>query len=131
MINIMIVDDEEEVAQLFAESLAQSGFRVSVYCDGSAALNSCVHSRYSLVIIDVNMPNIDGISLLQMIRAQRPGMPCILLSGRGVPRNNEIILEADAFVLKIDGPRKLLSSVIQVLARRGINAGSSQTDASI
>jgi len=127
MIKIMLVDDDMDVAQLFSETLTDAGFDVAVFTDGRAALNSCVSIRYALVIADINMPDIDGLSLMQMIRAQRPAMPYIFLSGQRAPDKSQIIQNADAFVLKIDGPRKLISKVIEVLALKGGDAGTSQS----
>ena len=131
MIRIMLVDDNVEVAQIFAETLIEAGFEVDVFTNGLAALNSCVSIRYAMVIADVNMPDIDGLTLLNMIRAQRPAMPYIFLSGRGAPNNTNIIQNADAFVLKGGGTKELISKVIEVLALKGADAGTSQSSAKI
>ncbi len=131
MIKIMLVDDNADVANLFSEILTDAGFSVDVFTTGRAALTSCVSVRYAMVIADINMPDIDGLALLQMIRAQRPSMPYIFISGRNAPRDQSIVQNADAFVLKIDGPRDLAGKVIEVLAAKGRDAGTSQSVAAI
>ena len=131
MIKIMLVDDNPDVADLFSEILTEAAFSVDVFTTGRAALNSCVSVRYAMVIADINMPDIDGLALLQMIRAQRPLMPYIFVSGRNAPRDENIVQNADAFVLKIDAPRDLTRKVIEVLAAKGQDAGTSQSLAAI
>lgn len=122
---LMLVDDDAQVAEMFGEALTEAGFVVDVFTTGIEALNSCIDCRYAMVIADVNMPDIDGISLLQMIRAQRPNMPYIIISGGGAP-SHEVVADADAFVQKIDGPFNLVRKVRYVLSVKGTEAGSSQ-----
>ena len=126
MVKIMLVDDNIEIASLFGEILTDAGFEVDTFTDSLTALNSCVSVRYSLVIADVGMPGIDGMSLIQMIRAQRPGMPYIFLSGRNAPNSGEVIQNADAFILKTAAPRELVGKLVEVLALKGGDAGTSQ-----
>ena len=130
-VSIMLVDDDTDVAQMFGEVLTDEGFMVDVFTSGMEALNSSVDCRYALVIADINMPDIDGISLLQMIRAQRPNMPYIVISGAGAPDGNEVIKSADAFVPKTKGPFFLVDTVREVLSRKGTQAGSSQCASAI
>lgn len=127
----MLVDDNKEVAQMFGETLSEAGFDVDVFTDGVTALNNCVSVRYALVISDINMPDVDGLSFMQMLRAQRPLMPYIFLSGRGAPDNSQIVQNADAFVLKIDGPRNLINRILEVLALKGSDAGTSQSNCAV
>lgn len=131
MVKIMLVDDNSEIADLFGEILREGGFDVDVFTDTLTALNSCVTVRYSLVIADINMPGIDGMSLIQMIRAQRPGMPYIFLSGRNAPNSSEVIQNADAFILKTAAPRDLIGTLAHVLALKGDDAGTSQALGSV
>jgi CheY-like chemotaxis protein len=77
------------------------------------------------------MPEIDGLSLIQMLRAQRPLMPYIFLSGRGAPDATQTVQNADAFVLKIDGPQNLIRRILDVLAVKGRDAGTSQSGCAV
>ena len=131
MVKIMLVDDNKEVAQMFGEALAEAGFDVDVFTNGVTALNHCVSVRYALVVSDINMPDVDGLSFMQMLRAQRPLMPYIFLSGRGAPNNTQIVQNADAFVLKIDGPQNLINRILDVLALKGRDAGTSQSNLAV
>ena len=131
MVRVMVVDDNKEVGDLYGEALMAAGFEVDVFCDGIQALNNCVRVRYALVVLDIKMPDIDGLAFMQMLRAQRPLMPYIFISGQAAPGNTRIVQNADAFVLKIDGPRKLVSTVIDVLANKGDNAGTSQSNCAV
>ena len=131
MIKIMLVDDNVEVAEMFGEALTEAGFSVDVFTDALSALNGCVRVRYALVVADISMPGIDGLSMMQMIRAQRPLMPYIFLSGRGAQDDSQVVQNADAFVLKIDGARTLIAKITEVLARKGSDAGTSQSSSAI
>ena len=127
MATIMLVDDDIDVAEIIGECLSEAGYTVDVFTSGIEALNSCVDCRYAMVIADINMPEIDGLSLLQMIRAQRPHMPYLVMSGGFASMDSEVIRSADSFHYKTDGIVKLLKKVQAILILKGTNAGTSQT----
>lgn len=78
---VLIVDDEQQLRRLFMRSLGKAGYDVSEAKDGAEALALVQAQRFDLVISDVQMPDIDGMQLLQALRAFDPGLPVALVSG--------------------------------------------------
>jgi two-component system chemotaxis response regulator CheY len=69
MANILIVDDSNMLRDMLKTTLQEGGYsQVSEACDGAKALNLAKSSQYDLIITDVNMPNMDGFTLLQELR---------------------------------------------------------------
>ena len=77
---ILVVDDEPRVADLVAELLADEGYRVRLARDGMAALDEVARDPPDLVVSDVMMPRLDGLTLTQRLRAQGSGVPVVLMS---------------------------------------------------
>jgi UDP-3-O-acyl N-acetylglucosamine deacetylase len=80
---ILVVDDEAGVRRSVRGVLADEGFRVLEAEDGRGALQLITDERPGLVILDIWMPEMDGIELLRHIRDSHPGMPVIVISGHG------------------------------------------------
>lgn len=131
MSRILVVDDDPQVAELYGEALRVFGHEVDVVTDGMTALNNCVRCRYALVVSDINMPDIDGVDLLEMIRAQRPGMPYVYITAHQPTPASIKIWKSDAFVRKQDGVSVLVRKVNEILKDKGSDAGTSQTQESV
>lgn len=93
--NILVVDDEPDIRSLVSEILADEGYRVAVAEDGGTARDALRERRPDLILLDVWMPDIDGISLLKEW-SETDGLPCpvIMMSGHG---NVETAVEATRF----------------------------------
>ena len=78
----MVVDDEVAIRDLIREVMQLAGFEVSVCEDGLTALNLIRRERFDLIILDVNLPKLDGFALLQKVRESAPSQPIILISAR-------------------------------------------------
>jgi DNA-binding response OmpR family regulator len=78
--SILVVDDNHEVAELLVELLDEEGYRVRYAFDGHAALSEIAHSAPDLVLADVMMPKLDGISLAKQLRARGSTIPVVLMS---------------------------------------------------
>ncbi|MGD0089371.1 MAG: response regulator [Planctomycetota bacterium] len=128
MATIALVDDDPEVLGFYTEVLAEAGHQVHPFTTGREAARACVECRFAMVICDVNMPDIDGTQLMQTIRAQRPHMPFIFISGNPAHHFTQAIMGADRFFVKADNPDVLLRMVESVLQVKGVDAGSSETD---
>ncbi|MFZ1128092.1 PAS domain S-box protein [Methanoregula sp.] len=92
MITVLYVDDEPdllEIGKLFLES--SGDFHVDTETSARAALAALGQARYDAIVSDYLMPDMDGISLLRQVRAQFPGMPFILYTGRG---REDVVIEA-------------------------------------
>lgn len=80
---VLIVDDEDAVRELVAHSVERLGFAARVACNGEQAISGFepFAQRYSLVILDLKLPGIDGIEVLRKLREIRPDIPVVLMSG--------------------------------------------------
>src|SRR5881398_2742233 len=80
---ILVVDDEENIRHTLRGVLADEGFEVLEAPDGRRALELLQHAAPRLAIVDVWMPEMDGIELVERMRNQAPGVPIIVISGHG------------------------------------------------
>jgi DNA-binding NtrC family response regulator len=79
--NILIVDDEEEFRDLTSKRLEKKGLKVKAAESGEKALEILEHSYTDVVLLDVKMPGMDGIETLRRIRAMKPLVEVVLLTG--------------------------------------------------
>jgi DNA-binding NtrC family response regulator len=78
---ILIVDDEPEVLEICSRVLSRSGYFVHAAEDAARARQYLDKETYDLVILDIHMPDEDGISLLKHVHALHPALPAILITG--------------------------------------------------
>ena len=120
---ILIVDDFHDARELYATYLSHAGFSVFTARDGMAAVNIALQVRPDVIVMDLSMPHLDGISATQRIRQdpQTRHIPVILLTGypqRAIERG---ALEAgvDVFLTKPCLPEDLETQIRQVNQPRG------------
>ena len=81
--HILLVDDDPEICGIVKEYLALEGYRVSVAHDGSGMRAVIGQSPVDLVLLDVKLPDADGLTLARMLRAENSGAGIIIVTGRG------------------------------------------------
>ena len=117
----LVVDDDRVLADLLAFTLRREGFEVIQALDGVAALERWAEEQPDLIVLDVNMPKLDGFAVCRRIRAQA-NTPIILLTVRG--EEDDIVhgleLGADDYIPKPFSPRQLVARVHAVLRRAGV-----------
>jgi CheY-like chemotaxis protein len=116
-ITILCVDDEETPRTLRKLILQKQGYQVVTAGSGAEALEMLNRANIDLVLSDQMMPGMTGTELTKSVKAMRPAMPVILISGV-----NEIPEEAsyaDRFISKIGGPELLFKTVLDVLTAYG------------
>ena len=120
---VMVVDDEERLVRLVSTYLEQEGFRVVGARDGREALFAARQEKPDLIILDVMMPEMDGLEFLRLHRKERE-TPVILLTARVEETDRVLGLElgADDYVTKPFSPRELTARVRAVLRRSGQTA---------
>jgi len=96
-IKILVVEDEELIRDIFQQSLERWGFSVDTAPDGKTALEMCQKQSYQIVTTDVNMPLMDGITLLKHLKARWPFMEVIVVSGYATIENAIEALKIGAF----------------------------------
>ncbi|MBU3643462.1 MAG: response regulator transcription factor [Candidatus Nanopelagicaceae bacterium] len=79
---MLVVDDEHGIRTLLSEVLNIAGFQVTMAADGLDALNQIRKNKFDLVLLDVNLPKVDGFAILEKIRASAPTQPIIMISAR-------------------------------------------------
>lgn len=119
MIRILIVDDEPRIRQLIREYLEHEGFSCTEATDGSAALAQLSGSSFDLVLLDIMMPFVDGMTCLREMRARKITTPVIMLTARGEEYDRIAGLEggADDYIVKPFSPREMVARVKAVLSR--------------
>ncbi len=119
MAKILIVDDEPLIRELIREHLQHDGFVCEEATDGSAALAQLSSAHFDLIILDIMMPFMDGLTCLQEMRLRNLQTPVIMLTARGEENDKLAGLEngADDYVVKPFSPRELVARVKAVLAR--------------
>lgn len=119
MAKILIVDDEPRIRELIREHLQYAGYVCEEAGDGSAALSLLSGGGYDLVILDLMMPFMDGMTCLREMRTRHINTPVIILTARGEEYDKLAGLEggADDYVVKPFSPRELVARVKAVLNR--------------
>jgi two-component system OmpR family response regulator len=118
--HILIVDNDAPLRDVVHVALTLAGFSVSEAADGASALAAVDRSHVDLVVLDVAMPVMDGLSCCRALRARPDGGPSIIfLTARDdeIDRINGLDLGADDYVTKPFSPRELVSRVRAVLRR--------------
>ena len=118
---VYVVDDDEDVARLVVAALQSFEFDTEVFRSGGALLRRLRTERPDLCIVDLGLPDMDGIELVREIgRGSSAGV--LILSGRGHPVDRVMGLElgGDDYVVKPFEPRELVARVRSILRRRGL-----------
>ena len=117
---VLVVDDDREIVQAIALLLEKEGYRVLRAYDGMEALEQAMDRSVRLMIIDVMMPRLDGLSAVMKLRERR-NLPIIVLSAKSEDTDKVLGLSmgADDYVTKPFGVMELLSRVRAVLRRAG------------
>lgn len=118
---VLVVDDEPEAVELVEFNLKGAGYDVTTASDGAEALNKARRIQPNLVILDVMMPEIDGMEVCKLMRRDpaTSGIPIIMLTAKAseVDRVLGLELGADDYVVKPFSPRELVLRVKKLLER--------------
>lgn len=117
---ILIIDDEPRIVEVVKLYLERDGFQVASASAGKQALERVNSYKPDLVILDLNLPDVDGLEVCRTIRKQSD-VPIIMLTGRGEEVDKIVGLEvgADDYVTKPFSPREIVARVRAVLRRHG------------
>ena len=118
MKNILVVEDEPEIARVIRDYLQAAGFTVRVAADGESALQSARASRPDLVVLDLGLPGRDGLDVTRELR-RTSDVPIVVVTARGDEADRIVGLElgADDYVVKPFSPKELVARV-RALFRR-------------
>lgn len=115
---VLLIEDDTRLAQLTARYLESHGARVVLAHDGAAGLREAAATAFDVVLLDLNLPGMDGIAVCQRLR-ERSDVPIVMLTARGDEADRVLGLEvgADDYVAKPFSSRELLARV-RAQARR-------------
>ncbi len=119
--NILIVEDEQKIADTLKFGLAENGYEVDVAYDGLIAKRMLQSNSYDLVVLDINLPGVNGYELCKFIRENDPQVPVIILTALSA-LNDKIEgydAGADDYVIKPFEFRELLMKIRALLRRSG------------
>lgn len=121
---LLIVDDDREIRSLLADYLETHGYTALTAADGNAMWTMLDQHKIDLLVLDLNMPGADGLTLCRNLRA-KSSLPVIMLTARAEPLDRILGLEmgADDYLPKPFEPRELLARIRSVL-RRSHHAGN-------
>jgi two-component system OmpR family response regulator len=117
---ILVVDDDAHIRQLLAFALGKAGMHIAEAGDGEAALAQVARDRPDLVVLDINMPRMDGLEVCRRLRAEGD-LPILFLSSRDdeIDRVLGLELGGDDYVVKPFSPREVVARVSAILKRGG------------
>ena len=115
---VLIVDDDRDIRSLLADYLEANGYRALAAADGTAMWKVLDEARPDLLVLDLNLPGDDGLTLCRKLRANS-SLPVIMLTARSEPLDRILGLEmgADDYLAKPFEPRELFARIRSVLRR--------------
>jgi CheY-like chemotaxis protein len=117
---VLIADDDEDILALVRATIERSGHEVMAVADGAAALSAMAERRPDLAVLDIAMPELDGLEVLRRLRAddEMRDLPVILLTAQAQAADVErgFATGASAYVRKPFSPRDLATRVDDLLA---------------
>jgi DNA-binding response OmpR family regulator len=119
-VKILIVDDEEGIREALRDILMQEGYKTETAQTGKEAIEACQKETFDVVIIDIKLPDMDGISLLDTLKKFDPNLVRIIITGYPSLENavQSINSGADGYIVKPFKPLKLLEQIKERLERR-------------
>ncbi|MCH5372885.1 MAG: response regulator [Planctomycetes bacterium] len=123
---LLVVDDEEVICQACRRIFSRQGFEVEVNTDARQGLVWATEKDYEIILLDIKMPNLDGIQFLEKLRQKRPDVPVLIITGYpSIPNASAAMrLGACDYVTKPFTSEEITSAVHRVLANRRIPEGN-------
>lgn len=124
---VLVVDDERRIGEVVEYALSKEGYRVTLAHDGKRGLELFEREAFDLVVLDVMLPDVDGLEVCRRIRA-RGNTPVLFLSARSDEVDKIVGLElgGDDYLVKPFSPRELVARVRAVLRRSSGTAAKAQ-----
>jgi DNA-binding response OmpR family regulator len=118
---IFIVDDEKDIRELISENLKKYGFKPKEFADGNKMLKAIVNARPDLIILDIMLPDIDGIEIIKILKRQKEysDIPVIMLTAKTEETDKIVSFEigADDYVTKPFSPKELIARIKAIMRR--------------
>ena len=120
MVNLLIVDDDKDLLNTFADYFITLGHRITKAENGLEAFEFFKHDNFDLAILDVELPELNGLDLTKKIKKINPNFPIILITGYShLYRPQDVLsLDVEAFLKKPLNLFELTSIVSQIISRK-------------
>lgn len=126
-VRILLVEDNELQRQLYREELEQAGYEVEIALDGDNALAKVEARPPDLIVLDIELPNRDGIETMRKLLEDYPDLPIILNSAYAHYKSNFISWGAQAYLIKTSDTSQLIEEVNRVM-KKGAQEGAPTSD---
>jgi len=125
---LLLIEDDERLAQMVHDYLGEAGFFVSVARTGGEGISALQRGEFDALILDLMLPDMDGLEVCRRIRTERDDTPILMLTARGDAMDRVVGLEmgADDYLPKPFEPRELLARLRAIL-RRGRSASARES----
>lgn len=126
--NLLLVEDEPNVVSVVTRGLTEEGFNVSVAPDGLIGKKMALENQFDLVILDIMLPEINGLELCKIIKKEKPTLPIIMLTALGTTENVVSGLDngADDYLIKPFKFAELCARIRMLLRRYNGTAANDQ-----
>lgn len=126
---ILIVDDEDRIRDMIKEYISREGYIIDEAADGAEALSLFKQNKYSLIVLDIMMPKMDGWSVCREIRKTSQA-PVIMLTARGEEYDKLFGFEmgVDDYIVKPFSPKELLARIKAIIRRSTASSGGSSKE---
>lgn len=115
MKRILVVDDEKHIRELYRSELEDEGYSVILAASGKEALEEIQSSPPDLIVLDIQMPGMDGIETLEKVLGRDMGIPIILNTAYSHYKDDFTTWGADAYVVKSSDTSKLKNEIKRLL----------------
>ncbi len=121
MLSILVVEDAVKMANLLKMGLSEEGYKVSVASDGETGLKKAQTGDFDLILLDINLPKLDGFGLIRQLRRSRSDVPVIMVTARDSMEDKISGLDdgADDYLVKPFAFEELLARIRTVMRRPG------------
>ncbi|MBO3458365.1 response regulator transcription factor [Aetokthonos hydrillicola Thurmond2011] len=123
---ILVVEDDTQLAEMLTEALTERHYVVNVAVDGEEAWNCVKVGVYDLVVLDITLPKLDGVSLCQKLRSHNSALPILMLTARDTLADKIIGLDAgaDDYMTKPFEMPELMARIRAMLRRGSVTASA-------
>ncbi len=130
MTKILVVDDETAIATLLQYNLQQNGYEVTVASDGLYAYQKAKEQQFNAILLDLMLPEMDGMTVLKQLRQDKVSTPIILVTAKGDEFDRVLGLElgADDYITKPFSPREVVARLKAVLRRSQVSTDTNKTN---
>lgn len=128
---LLIIDDEENIRKMLKQSLEKDGYNIELALNGEEGFEKVKDSNYDLILLDLNLPGMDGIEVLEKLREDDISTPVLIVTGYGSVDSAVKVMKLGAidYLQKPFNPKDIKEQVQQILQRKGFDDnGEDYTD---